>query len=255
MKHVFRYVIREPVEPGGRVVLSESDSRHLVRVVRRAVGAVIELIDGEGRLWPATVDEVGSRVSVIVADHGLAGLPPVPVVLYQGLAEWGRLDMVTEKAAELGVSELVLMTSERVRRVPAPDAWRRRKERMARVVEAAARQAGRGHLTRIRGLMPFDEVLKEIPVGDGFLLDARSEVSLGEALIDGAGTPGTVRLVVGPDTGLSEQEVRHAKEAGLVVCSIGAATLRAETAALVGLVQVLERMGALSPAPTRSVPV
>lgn len=252
MKHVFRYVVREPVEPGSRLLLSDADSRHLVRVVRRAVGAGIELIDGHGRLWPATVEEVGERVSVIVAENGLAGLPPAPVTLYQGLAEWGRLDILTEKAAELGVDELVLMVSERVRRVPAPDAWRRRKERMSRVVESAAKQAGRGHLMRVRGLVSFEDVVKEIPVGDGFLLDARAETSLSDALRDQASSLGRVRIVVGPDTGLSEAEVRRAKEAGLQACSIGPATLRAETAALVALVEVLSTLGALTPA--RPVP-
>jgi 16S rRNA (uracil1498-N3)-methyltransferase len=248
MKHVFRYVVREPVEPGGRLLLSDVDSRHLVRVVRRAVGAGIELIDGHGRLWPATVEEVGPPVSVVVGESGLAGLPPAPVTLYQGLAEWGRLDMLTEKASELGVDELVLMLSERVRRVPAPDAWRRRKERMSRVVESAAKQAGRGHLMRVRGLVSFDDVLKEIPVGDGFLLDARGEISLNEALGEQAPSADRVRLVVGPDTGLSDAEVRRAKEAGLQVCSIGPATLRAETAAMVGLVEILSTVGALTPA-------
>lgn len=252
MKHVFRYVVREPVEPGGTVLLSEIDSRHLVRVVRRAVGAGIELIDGSGRLWPATVEEVGERVRCVVAENGLAGLPPAPVVLYQGLADWGRLDMLTEKTAELGVEELVLVVSERVRRVPAPDAWRRRKERLSRVVESAAKQAGRGHLTRVRGLVSFDDAISEIPVGEGFLLDAGSGRSLADALGDVGPSLETVRLMVGPDTGLSEAEVRRAKEAGLMSCSIGPATLRAETAALVGVVQVLEAMGALAPA--RNVP-
>lgn len=246
MKHVFRYVIREPVEPGSTVVLSEIDSRHLVRVVRRAVGAEIEIIDGNGHVWPATVAAVGPPVSVLVADEGLAGLPPLPVVLYQGLAEWGRLDMLTEKAAELGLAELVMMVSERTRRVPAPDAWRRRRERLGRVVESAARQAGRGHLTRIRGLASFVAALDEIPPGEGFILDARAERGLRDALAE-EGTPDTVRLMVGPDAGFSDGEMRRAREAGLHACSIGPATLRAETAALVGLTLVMDTMGALTP--------
>jgi len=245
VKHVFRYVVREPVEPGSRLVLSAADSHHLMRVVRRAAGEQIELIDARGRLWPATVIEVGPPAAVLVADEAHAGLPPAPVVLYQGLAEWGRLDMLTEKAAELGVAEVVIFVSERVRRVPEPDAWRRRRERMARVVESAARQAGRGHLTRVRGLLSLDAVIGEIPPGEGVLLDGRGELSLTELLAGPAGMVETVRLVVGPDTGFSDAEVRRAREAGVPACVIGPATLRAETAALVGLSVVLEAIGAL----------
>jgi 16S rRNA (uracil1498-N3)-methyltransferase len=227
------------------LTLSQADSHHLVRVVRRGAGDRIELIDPRGRLWPATVVEIGPPVTVLVADEAHAGLPPAPVILYQGLADWGRLDMLTEKAAELGVAEVVIFVSERARRVPEPDAWRRRRERLSRVVESAARQAGRGHLTRIRGLLPLDAVLGEIPPGEGLFLDSRGERTLTESLAESAGVVETVRLVVGPDTGFSDAEVRRAREAGLQACGIGPAMLRAETAALVGLSLVLEAIGAL----------
>jgi len=236
--------MREAVEAGSTVRLSPTDSHHLARVVRKASGEVIELIDPVGRLWPATVVEAGPPTFVKVADEA-RGLPPAPVFLYQGLAEWGRLDMVVEKAAELGVAEVVFFVSERARRVPAPDAWRRRRERLARVVESAARQAGRGHLTRVRGLLPLDAVFDEIPPGEGLLLDARGDRMFSEAVADLAAGARTARIVVGPDTGFSEAELSAARAAGLSVCMVGPATLRSETAALVGMSLTLGVVGGL----------
>ena len=85
--------------------------------------------------------------------------------LYQGLTDWARIDLVVEKAAELGVREVALMVSERAGRVPGADAWERRRARLARVAEAAARQSGQAWLPRLRGLVPFGDALAEIPPG------------------------------------------------------------------------------------------
>src|SRR5262249_54151273 len=147
MRHVFRYLIDAPDGPGATVTLSPADSHHLLRVVRRRAGDPLELIDGTGLLWPAVLVEEGPPAAVRVAAPTAAARAG-PVALYQGLADWGRLDVLVEKAAELGLERVTLFTSASVRRVPDEDAWRRRRARLGRVAESAARQAGQGHLPR-----------------------------------------------------------------------------------------------------------
>jgi 16S rRNA (uracil1498-N3)-methyltransferase len=247
MKHTFRYLTQGVPVPGEEVTLSSADSHHLARVIRRREGDEIELIDGTGRLWPAVVVAEGPPAVVRVSAPRL-GPTPAPVTLYQGLAEWGRLDVLVEKAAELGLERVVLFRSERVRRAPDPDAWRRRRGRFLRVAEAAARQAGHGQLPRIEGLMSFEEVLEEVGEGEGHLLDPRGAVALADVL---GGAPGRVALVIGPEAGFSDAEVARAEAAGLPACSLGPAVLRAETAALVALSLALASVGALSQTPPR----
>jgi 16S rRNA (uracil1498-N3)-methyltransferase len=234
-------MVDAPPTPGQEVTLSPGDSRHLARVVRRRAGDEVELTDGAGRLWPATVVGTEPRAVVRVGEPRDAPAPSA-VALYLGLAEWGRIDLVVEKAAELGVREVVLLTSERARRVPGPQAWSRRRERLARVAEAAARQSGQAWLPGVRGLVPFNEVIAEIPTGEGYLIDPRGEASLPVAgASDGA--PGRMALVVGPEAGFSEREVAAARDAGLAVCRLGPTTLRTETAALVAVSLALSATG------------
>jgi len=233
VRHTFRYVVSEVPDAGAEVVLSDADGHHLARVVRRGPGDEVELIDPEGHLWPARVLSTTPVVTVRVSEER----PPVRapgtrVALYLGLMEWGRLDTAVEKAVELGVSEVTLFTSERTRRVPEPDAWRRRRERLGRVAEAAARQSGRGPLGRLRGLLAFDQIIGEIPSGEGFLIDPRGEVPLPPALAREEGAATRVAVVVGPDAGFSQDEVDRARSAGLVVSHLGPSILRAETAAI-----------------------
>jgi len=240
MRHTFRYLVARPPEAGEEVVLSPDDSHHLARVVRRRPGDEVELTDGAGRLWPAVVVEAGERAKVRVAAPR-----PAPaasdVSLYLGLTDWARVDLVVEKAAELGLSEVALLVTERVRRVPDAGAWERRRERLTRVTQAAARQSGQVWLPRLRGLVPFADAVAEIPSGEGCLIDPRGDA----AIADVVGPSGRAALLVGPPAGFSEDEVVRAREAGLAVCGLGPATLRTETAALVAASLALGAAGRL----------
>jgi 16S rRNA (uracil1498-N3)-methyltransferase len=245
VRHTFRYLVADAPEAGDEVTLSAADSHHLARVVRRRPGDAVEIIDGAGTRWAAVVVEAGDRARVRVEAASAVRPPPVSVILYQGLIDGGRLDTVVEKSAELGVEEVVVVVTERARRVPGPDTWERRRQRLLRVAESAARQSGQARLPRLRGLVPFPEVVSEIPAGEGFLIDPRGDASLPSALTAREGAPARVSLVVGPEAGFGDAEVALARAAGMAVCGLGGAILRAETAALVAVSLALAAGGAL----------
>ena len=96
--HTFRYVAAGTVVAGGAVELTDADTHHLVRVVRRGQGDQVEVIDDAGRIWPGVVDELGPPARVRVAQAPRHGPPTLPVDLFVGLLEWGRLDLVVENA-------------------------------------------------------------------------------------------------------------------------------------------------------------
>ena len=161
MRHVFRYVVEDEPRAGEAVVLAESESHHLARVVRRRAGDEVEVIAPSGDLWPCRVVDPGPPAVLEVAGAPRPGPTVPPVHLRVGLCDASRLDLVAEKAAELGVLSLAVMVTARARRVPDARAWSRRAERMARVAEAAARQSGRGTWPAPGALVPFDHVLNE----------------------------------------------------------------------------------------------
>jgi 16S rRNA (uracil1498-N3)-methyltransferase len=249
VRHTFRYLVADAPEAGAEVALSAADSHHLARVVRRRPGDTVELMDGAGTRWTAVVVEAGERARVRVEAASAAPAPPVSVILYQGLIDAGRLDTVVEKAAELGVEEVAVVVTERARRVPGAEAWERRRQRMLRVAESAARQSGQARLPRLRGLVPFPEVVSEIPAGEGFLIDPRGDASLPSALTGREGARARVSLVVGPEAGFGEAEVAAARTGGLAVCGLGTGILRAETAALVAVSLALAAGGGLGAVP------
>lgn len=241
MKHTFRYVVAQDLAPGERVTLPGDDAHHLLRVVRRRVGDPLELIDASGRIWPATVTETDPACAVRVGAEPRPAPPPLPVDLIVGIAEPARLDLVVEKASELGVRSVTIVTSERTRRTPSPDAFATRVERLTRIAEGAARQSGNATPTAVRGLVAFFDVI-DVDATASLLLDPRGEIGLPAAL---AGSSGPVRIAVGPDTGWSGAEVDRARDAGWTICGLGPATLRMETAAVAACVLAADAYGRL----------
>lgn len=235
MRHVFRYVVDLEPREGATIALGDADSHHLARVVRRRAGDEVEVIAPSGHLWPCRVAEPGPPSVLQVVGPSRAGPRAAPVDLRVGLCEAGRLDLIAEKSAELGVRSLEVMSTARARRVPDARAWARRADRMARVAEAAARQGGHGAWPAPGALVPFDHVLNQTVPEQGVILDPRAAAPLAE-VIRARPAQSPITVLVGPDTGFDEAEVHAAVERGLAVASLGHGMLRTETAAIAAAV-------------------
>ncbi len=231
MKHVFRYVVGSEPREGQALSLGDADSHHLARVVRRRPGDEVEVIAPSGDLWPCRVVDAGPPSVVEVAGPARPGPRVRPVHLRVGLCEPGRLDLVAEKAAELGATSLEVVVTSRARRVPDGGAWQKRTDRMARVAESAARQSGRGTWPAPGALVPFDHVLTEIVPEQGVILDPRAATPLAE-VIRARPPHDPLTILVGPDTGFSDDEMTAAHRRGLASASLGEGMLRTETAAI-----------------------
>ena len=243
MRHTFRYAVAGTPEAGATVELTPPDSHHLARVVRRRTGDEIEVIDAVGRIWPAVVDHLGPPVRARLAAAPRPGPRAVPIDLFLGILDWGRLDIVVEKCTELGVDRITVFTSDRARRRVDQAAFERRLDRMGRLAEAAARQSGRGTRPDLRGLVPFSAMVDEALATQTFLVDAHGDDGLGESLR--ARPLLRAAIVVGPDAGFSDGEVELARAHGIAVCRLGGATLRTETAALVATAVAADALGFL----------
>lgn len=243
MKHTFRSTVGDVPQPGVVVMLGVDDGHHLIRVARRGVGDATEVIGPDGQIWPAVIEAVGPPVQLRVGDTPRRGPSVVPIDLYIGSLEWGRFDLVIEKCTEIGIASVTMFSSERAGRKADQQGFDRRRERLDRLADAAAKQSGQGRRPALRGLVPFSAVIQAIPPGAGFVVDARGERTLGQALR--AAAPERAAIVVGSDAGFSEAEIDQARQAGVAICGLGASTLRAETAALVAVAVAADGLAAM----------
>jgi 16S rRNA (uracil1498-N3)-methyltransferase len=223
------------------IQLTPEQARHLA-VLRLAPGAEVELFDGTGRRFRSQLAEGGLRV--------LEELPREParradVVLVQALAKGEKMELVVQKATELGASRIVPLAAERAVVRLEGERGASRAARWRKVAEEAARQCGRSDVPRVDEPAGWDAVfslLREEPDRRGVLLDpAETSLRLGAAVRGAA----RVLLAVGPEGGFSTLERDRALEGGLLPAGLGSLVLRTETAGLAALSIVLHVSGEL----------
>ena len=211
------------LEAGGALELPEGEADHVLRVLRGRERDLVEVVDGAGRLFVAELR--GGRRADVVEELALAGAEDVEISLYQAIPKGGRMDLVVEKATEVGVSTIVPVVAERGVVNPREGKigrWRR-------VVEAAARQSLRLRVPEVREPVPFERAVCEVGEA-GVLLHNAPGLDVVEAVV---GSP--AGLFVGPEGGWGAGELRLAEEVGLTFAQLGPYRLRSETAGVVAV--------------------
>lgn len=223
------------------VIVTGDDHGYLCRVLRLRVGDELVLFDGAGREAPArivTIDPGPGAVELaLTAPPGPAVVAPAPLALtlILGLLKGEKMELVVQKATELGVARIVPVSC--ARSVVRLDAARAggRADRWRKIAREAARQCGRADTPTLTPVTSFAEAVAAAPA-DAFRAifyeDARA-VSLRRALP--AMRPPAAVLAVGPEGGFDADEVAQARAAGFVVVGFGPRVLRAETAAIAAL--------------------
>ena len=217
------------------ISLSDDKAHYIARVLRLRGGDDVGLFDGSGREWLVRLTRVsaglvqGERVSV------LATPPPCDkvVVLGQGLPQGAKMDWIVEKCSELGLSALVPLHTElsAVRSV-----GQRINERMARwhrIAAAAAGQCGRRTLLKLGTPSSVADFCARYDTAAVKIICWEREKSRGVRQVLEAGNDRyPVAVLVGPESGFTEDEVAVAETHGFVPVSLGPRRLRTETAAV-----------------------
>ncbi len=211
------------LESGGALDLPEGEAHHVFNVLRGREGDPVEVVDGAGRLFAAEL--LGGRKAAVLDELAVAGSEEVEVALYQAVPKGGRMDLVVEKATEVGVSRIVPLVAERGVVNPREG----KVGRWRRVAEAAARQSLRLRVPEVGEPVRFEAAVREVGEA-GVLLHNAPGLEAVEGMV---GSP--VGLFVGPEGGWSEAELRLAEEEGLVFAGLGPYRLRSETAGIVAV--------------------
>ncbi|HCF60840.1 MAG TPA: 16S rRNA (uracil(1498)-N(3))-methyltransferase [Myxococcales bacterium] len=215
-----------------RVELTRSERHYLLDVLRLREGDELEVFDGAGGRHRAWLE---GDSSLRLGPRSADAPSHAPIALAQALAKGEKMELVIEKATELGVAEILPFASERsVVRLEGRRA-EERVERWRRIAASAARQCGRADLPAVQPVGTLESVLASAAHRGArrlFLWEKEHERRLSSAL---AGFDGPVVLIVGPEGGFSDAEAELARARGAETVSLGARVLRTETVALAAL--------------------
>ena len=210
------------------VVITDGRLTHqIAKVLRLKAGETVQLCDGSGHEARGTIREVFAHsVEVALVDRwDLAHEPKKSVTLYCAILKRENFEWVVQKATEVGVSVIVPMRTERTVKMQI------KQDRLEAIALEAAEQSGRGVVPVIHAPMLFHEAVTDAQKNSAnIFFDLRGIVSYSAPL---SHAQDTIGLFIGPEGGWTEIEQTSAEYAGFSFASLGALTLRAETAAVV----------------------
>ena len=210
----------------GRAMLVGDEARHLARVMRCTVGDEVVVFDGSGTAWRGRVASIGrDEVGLDLGEAMTAPRPTrVPLTLAVALPKGERQKWLVEKLTELGVARLVPLITTRGVAEATPAAV----ERLARGVIEACKQCGRDALMEITPPRSVAEIARDLGHGVTLVVADRDGLPLDTSA--GEGRP--IIAVVGPEGGLTAEELATLEAAGGRRVSLGPHVLRVETAAI-----------------------
>ena len=239
-----RFFVRPEQIVGEFVYLNGDDAHHLRVVLHAQPGTKIEVLDGSGKEWPAALTELGKTKAAAQLREPFEPKtePNVQVTVAQALPKVGeKMEQVWQRGTEIGVAGFWAYASERSLTHLSGDRQEKRQMRWAAIVKTAAEQAHRAILPQLTVSGDLRDVLASASEYDLALLayEGETETLLKQTLAAQKTVPKRILIIIGPEGGFSDTEIKAARKAGVQTVSLGPRILRTETAALVMAAQIL----------------
>lgn len=238
------------MQNGDTVTLPATEAHYVAHVLRLRVGDTITAFDGAGQEWQLQLIEVSTTTvqGQVRTTQAPATACLKPVVLGQALPKSAKMDLIVEKCSELGLTTLVPLHTERTVVREVPGRMQTKLARWRRVAAAAARQSGRRTLLDLqppRSLPDFCAHYRSAPVKI-VCWEGEQHRSLRQALDTGV-DPSPLVVLIGPEGGLTTDEIAIAQTHGFLPASLGPHILRTETAAIAMISIIRYSLGELEP--------
>lgn len=227
-----RFYIEADLAVDMNAELTETVFHHWVKVLRAQVGEKATLFNGRGGEYEVTLIEVAKKSARVSVDSFNPDdrTPAFSTLLGQVMSKGDRMDYVIQKATELGVSKIQLLTSERCEMRLKYDRDQKKIDHWQGIAIAACEQCGMNKVPEVLAPVSLQDWLEtELPTTKLVLAPNKDQVNVLENATQ------DIALLIGPEGGLSETEIQLSNQAGFINWCIGNRVLRTETAPIVAL--------------------
>lgn len=227
---------------GKTAVINGEDAVHISKSLRMRTGESLVLCDCEGTDYHCTIIGFSEGAVTLSVDKECPTVsePDCRVTLYQGYPKADKLELITEKAVELGVSEIVPVLMSRSVARPDEKSAAKKSARLQRHALEAAKQSGRGIVPTVSDMINFKELLTRVSQHE---LAVTCYEAGGEPLRTFVGNAKDIAIIIGPEGGIAENEISELTEAGAKIVTLGKRILRTETAAIASITAVMYETG------------
>lgn len=232
-----RVYLDQPLQLNNRFDLPTDAVRHLVTVLKMQAGSDIELFNGDGNRYQATLTQVAKKqvtvhVNAVNADDSES---PLRLHLAQGISRGDKMDLTLQKAVELGVQEITPLFTERCGVKLNAERLQKKQQHWQKVIISACEQCGRNRLPKLNPPTQFNAFFEKLLAENNaldtlLLLDPHQGQSIRTLRQNDEFT-----LLIGPEGGLSDPELEFARQKGATAIQLGPRILRTETAGLAAI--------------------
>lgn len=244
---MYRFYV-DPDQTGDRMIkITGSDVNHIKNVLRMKPGEKIIICNGQGKDFYCIIKEIWDTevltevTQVTTTDTELDG----KIYLFQGLPKKDKMELIIQKAVELGVYEIIpVITKRTVVKLEDKKKEQKKLERWQAIATSAAKQSNRGIIPRVTDTMSFKEALnfaynmdcKVIPYENA------KDIAKTREIIQSTSKANSIAIFIGPEGGFEEEEIKQASDANVYPITLGRRILRTETAGLAILSMIMLQM-------------
>lgn len=226
----------------GSVTVLGADAFHIARALRMACGEEIVVCDSKMQVHTCRLTKITDSAveAEILSTKEADTEPPVALHLYQAWPKGDKMELIVQKATELGAASITPFLSERCVKVPKEDKVEKQLSRLSRIAAEAAGQCGRAVLPSVNDPLSFIGLCEAIKKHDAMLFCYEGEGTLSiKAALKDLSAPKSIGVIVGAEGGFSQKEAEQLCKAGAVSVGLGKRILRCETAPLFALSALL----------------
>jgi 16S rRNA (uracil1498-N3)-methyltransferase len=234
-----RFKVKEQQIIGRKVIISGTDYKHIVKVLRIKPDNKIILFDSNGTEYDCIVKDIFNKelVAEIINKYEINRESHLNISLFQGITKGDKMDLIVQKATELGVNSIYPVATERseVRNTNKISRWQR-------IADESIKQCGRTNSPSVNAEIKFNELF-DIQKSDLNLIFYENEKSLKIKNLKNNKNINSVSILIGPEGGFSENEVKIAELNNFISIGVGPRILRSETASIAAITLLQHHFG------------
>lgn len=235
--NMHRFYVEDKQIKNEEIVIAGQDVNHIKNVLRMKTGDEIVICNGQGKDFYSIIKQISSDevINEIKSVKDTDTELPVKIILFQGLPKKDKMELIIQKAVELGVYEIVpVLTKRSVVKLDEKKKELKKLERWQNISASAAKQSGRGIIPRVSKVMTYHEAVEFAGSLEYNVIpyEKAEDIDKTRDFVKGVKGKQSVGIFIGPEGGFEESEIEMALEEDIRPITLGRRILRTETAGL-----------------------
>ena len=233
-----RFFIKENQIQNNQITIIGEDVNHIKNVIRKQIGDIIEICNQDNeKSYKCEIEKIEEKqITTKIIEELKAQESNIKVDIFQGLPKAEKMELIIQKSVELGANAIIPVNMKRCVVKLDSKSEEKKIERWQKISESAAKQCGRNNIPEVKHLVNIKDICNKIKDYDAMIVayENEKENTLKQELTKLKNKQKNLKIgiVIGPEGGLEEKDVKHLKESGAKIITLGHRILRTETVAL-----------------------